>query len=77
MSRGEDLYSFLLLPRRDPGPESYGGVGPESSGGVWGLKSLGFEGPRAVWSVWVVAFLLRSMADGQPTCDGFLIASER
>ena len=38
-------------PKRDPGP-SYGGVGPESSGGVWGLKSLGFEGPRVVWSVW-------------------------
>ena len=30
---------------------SYGRVGP-SYGGVWGLKSLGFEGPRAVWSVW-------------------------
>ena len=29
-------------------PESSGGVGPESSGEVWGLKSLGFEGPRAV-----------------------------
>ena len=39
-------------PRRNPGPESSGGVGPESSGGVWGLKSPGFEGPRAVWSVW-------------------------
>ena len=23
-----------------------------SYGGVWGLKSLGSEGPRAVWSVW-------------------------
>ena len=32
---------------------SYGGVGP-SYGWVWGLKPLGFEGPRAVWSVWVV-----------------------
>ena len=32
-------------PRRDPGPESSGGVGPESSGGVRGLKSYGFEGP--------------------------------
>ena len=41
------------VPRRDPGPESSGGVGPESSGGVWGLNSLSFEGPRAVWSVWV------------------------
>ena len=30
----------------------YGGVGP-SYGGVWGLKFLGFEGPGAVWSVWV------------------------
>ena len=27
--------------------EGYGGVGP-SYGGVWGLKSLGFEGARAV-----------------------------
>ena len=32
--------------RRDPGP-SYGGVGP-SYERVWGLKSLRFEGPRAV-----------------------------
>ena len=53
MSRGEDLYSFLLLPRRDPGP-SYGEVGP-SSGVVWGLKSFCFEGPvgRRSRSVWV------------------------
>ena len=34
------------LPRRDPGP-SYGGVGP-SYGRVWSLKSLRFQGPRAV-----------------------------
>ena len=27
-----------------------------SYGGVWGLKSLGFEGPRVVWSVWVCVF---------------------
>ena len=39
---------------------SYGGVGP-SYGGVWGLKSLGFEGPRAVWSVWVGPHLLHSI----------------
>ena len=46
-----DLVSAdFIKPRRDPGP-SYGGVGL-SYGGVWGLKSLGFEGPRAVWSVW-------------------------
>ena len=30
-------------------PDAHG----PSYGGVWGLKSLGFEGPRAVWSVWV------------------------
>ena len=28
-----------------PGP-TYEGTGPESFGGVWGLKPLGFEGPR-------------------------------
>ena len=33
--------------RRIPGP---------SYGGVWGLNSLGFEGPRVVWSVWVDGF---------------------
>ena len=27
-----------------------------SYGGVWGLKALGFEGRRAVWSVWVRDF---------------------
>ena len=31
-----------------------------SYGGVWGLKSLGFEGPRAVWSVWGEGFLAAS-----------------
>ena len=41
------------LPRRDPGP---------SYGGVWGLKSLGFEGPRVVWSVWVHADYRCSMS---------------
>ena len=30
-------------------PEAHG----PSFGRVRGLKSLGFEGPRAVWSVWV------------------------
>ena len=39
-----------------PAP-SYGGVGP-SYGGVWGQKPYGFEGPRAVWSVWVLALKL-------------------
>ena len=40
---------FRGLPRRDPGP-SYGRVEP--SYGSWGLKSLGFEGPRATWNLW-------------------------
>ena len=42
--------SLRLYP--DAHGPSYGGVGP-SYGGVRGLKSLGFERPRAVWSVWV------------------------
>ena len=33
-------------------PDAHG----PSYGGVWGLKPLGFEGPRAVWSVWVTRF---------------------
>ena len=43
------LYRLLSAYPDAPGP-SYGGVGP-SYGGVWGLNSLGFEGPRAVWSI--------------------------
>ena len=44
-SVGSQILCFpsKYAPRRDPGP---------SYGGVWGLKSLGFEGPRAVWSAW-------------------------
>ena len=37
------LDEFVLFP------DAHG----PSYGGVWGLKPLGFEGPRAVWSVWV------------------------
>ena len=46
--------SFLPCPGA-PGP-SYGGIGP-SYAGVWGLKSLRFEGPRVLWSVWVTSLL--------------------
>ena len=44
--------SRIYIPYIDAHGPSYGGVGP-SYGGVRGLKSLGFERPRAVWSVWV------------------------
>ena len=37
----------LMGPRME-GSDPHG----PSYGGVWGLNSLGFEGPRAVWSVW-------------------------
>ena len=40
--------SCRALAHPDGQGPSYGGVGPESFGGVWGLKPLGFEGPRAV-----------------------------
>ena len=52
---------FEEEPRRDPGPES--------SGGVWGLKS---SGPRAVWSVWEGHFpwTISSGVQIQSTCEG-------
>ena len=37
----------LSTQTRPVRPRTYGGVGT-SYGGVWGLNSLGFEGPRAV-----------------------------
>ena len=47
---------------------SCGGVGP-SYGGVRGLKYLGFERPRAVWSVWVGQERLRGRFTFGP-CSG-------
>ena len=43
----------MVLPRHEPGPESFG---PESEGQGSGVEPIpvGFETPRAVWSVWAL-----------------------
>ena len=43
--------------------------GSDLYGGVWGLKSLGFEGPKAVWSVWVVTKYINYR---DPGCSSFV-----
>ena len=44
---GQPPQCGYVILRRDPGPESFGGVGPSYMEGS-GVSNLGFEGPRAV-----------------------------